>query len=398
MPRNVSAEELVKRYTMRLAVNVYRFTLEGQPPSLGAVTETSPKRATIAAVARRAGVSPSAVSHVFNGRPNVSAATAERIRQAADELNWRPNYASRKVSGGGGRSLGLVIARASDTFGRDPFFMRLIAGLTEPLADIGWSLSLTLVQADEEERVYRQWWGEQRVDAFLLVDVRTDDPRLALVEQLGAPAVLLGAPVDDGVPAVTVQDDTAFATVLGHLGELGHVSVARVADAPGLAHTRARDQRFSRAAAEQGINASFVAWDPTADDPVAELLGRLGAATAIVVDNESIAAEIVAHAPEVGVEVPEQLSVVAWEDSWVSTLVRPRLTALDAPVEESARTAVALLERLVRGEDAGSRTVSGRRLVVRDSTGPAPARSASAPKAARTSRTRSSQTHEEEGS
>ncbi|MFE6968915.1 LacI family DNA-binding transcriptional regulator [Isoptericola sp. NPDC057653] len=327
---------------------------------------------TIADVAKHAGVSPSAVSHAFNGRPNVSEATAARIRAAADELNWRPNYASRKVSGQGGRSLGLVIARSRETFGRDPFFMRLLAGLTEPLADIGWSLSLTLVHADEEEQVYRQWWGEQRVDAFLLVDVRNDDPRLALVEQLGAPAALLGAPVGDVVPAVTVQDDTAVATVLGHLADLGHRRVARVTDAPGLAHTRARDRRFARAAGELGVDASFAAWDPAAGDPVADLLGRLGDVTAVVVDSETVAAEIVAHAPEVGVQVPAQLSVVAWEDSWVSTLVRPRLTALDAPVEESARTAVALLEQLVRGEEVTSRSVSGRRLVVRESTAPAP--------------------------
>ncbi|WP_263119221.1 LacI family DNA-binding transcriptional regulator [Cellulomonas fimi] len=326
---------------------------------------------TIADVARRAGVSPSAVSHAFNGRPNISEATAARIRAAADELNWRPNYASRKVSGQGGRSLGLVIARSSDTFGRDPFFMRLLAGLTEPLADIGWSLSLTLVRADEEEQVYRQWWSEQRVDAFLLVDVRQDDPRLALVEQLGAPAALLGAPVGAAVPAVTVGDESAYATVIGHLAGLGHRTVARVTDAPGLAHTRSRDARFTAAAEDLGLIAQLAVWDPAAADPVADLLGRLGAATAIVVDSETIAAEIVTHAPEVGVRVPEQLSVVAWEDSWVSTIVRPRLTAFDAPVEESARTAVALLARLVSGEPAGSTTVSGRRLVIRDSTAPA---------------------------
>ncbi|WP_129789931.1 LacI family DNA-binding transcriptional regulator [Promicromonospora panici] len=336
------------------------------------MTETHPKRATIAAVARRAGVSPSAVSHVFNGRPNVSAATAERIRQAADELNWRPNYASRKVSGGGGRSLGLVIARASDTFGRDPFFMRLVAGLTEPLAEIGWSLSLTLVRGDDEARVYREWWAEQRVDAFLLVDARTDDPRLALVEQLGAPAVVLGAPTEASVPAVTLGDDAAFAAVLTHLADLGHRRVARVNEAPDLAHTRARDARFATAAEECGVEPSYAVWDAGADDPVADLLARIGDVTAIIVDSEVIAAEIVAHAPELGIAIPDRLSVVAWEDSWVSTLVRPRLTALDAPVEESARTAVAVLERLARGEAVTSQTVAGRRLMIRDSTAPPP--------------------------
>ncbi|UPL16044.1 LacI family transcriptional regulator [Microbacterium galbinum] len=326
----------------------------------------------MAAVAARAGVSPSAVSHVFNGRPNVSAATAARIRQAADELHWRPNYASRKVSGQGGRSLGLVIARSGDTFERDPFFMRLIAGLTEPLAEIGWSLSLTLVRADDEERVYREWWSEQRVDAFLLVDLRDDDPRIGFVRELGAPAVLLGAPVDDAVPAVTVHDDAAYEEVLEHLHGLGHCAVARVSDSPGLVHARDRDRRFVDAAEKRGMTSLVLRWDRAASDPVADLLARAEATTALLVDSEALAAEIVAHAPEIGVRVPEQLSVIAWEDSWVSSLVRPRLTALDAPVEESARTAVALLAQLVSGEDVGSQSVSARRLIVRESSGPAP--------------------------
>ncbi|MBQ3359072.1 MAG: LacI family DNA-binding transcriptional regulator [Microbacterium sp.] len=326
----------------------------------------------MAAVAARAGVSPSAVSHVFNGRPNVSAATAARIRQAADELHWRPNYASRKVSGQGGRSLGLVIARSGDTFERDPFFMRLIAGLTEPLAEIGWSLSLTLVRADDEERVYREWWSEQRVDAFLLVDLRDDDPRIGFVRELGAPAVLLGAPVDDAVPAVTVHDDAAYEEVLEHLHGLGHRAVARVSDSPGLVHARDRDRRFVDAAEKRGMTSLVLRWDRAAPDPVADLLARAEATTALLVDSEALAAEIVAHAPEIGVRVPEQLSVIAWEDSWVSSLVRPRLTALDAPVEESARTAVALLAQLVSGQDVVSQSVSARRLIVRESSGPAP--------------------------
>lgn len=330
------------------------------------------RRVTIAQVAERAGVSTSAVSHAFNGRPNVSAATAARIRKAADDLNWRPNLASRKLSGSAGRSLGLVLARSSDTFQRDPFTMRLIAGLTEPLAAIGWSLSVTLVQ-DDEAAVYRQWWTEQRVDGFLLVDVRTDDPRTALLTQLSAPAVMLGAPVPgSAIPAVTVGDGDATESLLDHLGGLGHRRIARVGDGPTLAHTGARDTRFTAAAGRRGIDALVLGWHAVAEDPVADLLGRLDGATAIVLDGEAIAAEVVAHAPELGVRVPEDLSVVAWEDSWVSTLVRPSLTALDAPVEESARTAVALVERLARGETVTDAQVSGRALHVRGSSGPAP--------------------------
>ncbi|PZO60496.1 LacI family transcriptional regulator [Curtobacterium sp. TC1] len=338
------------------------------------------RRVTIAQVAKRAGVSTSAVSHVFNGRPNVSAATAARIRKAADDLNWRPNLASRKLSGNAGHSLGLVLARSRDTFQRDPFTMRLIAGLTEPLAAIGWSLSVTLVQADDEAAVYRQWWTEQRVDGFLLVDVRTDDPRIPMLQHLAAPAVMLGAPIPGStVPAVTVGDADATESLLDHLGSLGHRRIARVGDGPALAHTGARDARFTAAAARRGVDALVLGWRADAEDPVADLLARLDRATAIVLDGEAIAAEVIAHAPELGVRVPEDLSVVAWEDSWVSSIVRPSLTALDAPVEESARTAVALVERLVRGDEVDDAEVGGRALHVRGSTGPAPTTAATAP-------------------
>ncbi|OII04063.1 LacI family DNA-binding transcriptional regulator [Curtobacterium sp. MCBA15_008] len=331
------------------------------------------RRVTIAQVAKRAGVSTSAVSHVFNGRPNVSAATAARIRKAADDLNWRPNLASRKLSGSAGRSLGLVLARSRDTFQRDPFTMRLIAGLTEPLAAIGWSLSMTLVRAEDEAEVYRQWWTEQRVDGFLLVDVRTDDPRTSLLQHLSAPAVMLGSPVPGStIPAVTVGDADATEALLDHLGALGHRRIARVGDGPTLAHTGSRDARFTAAAGRRGVDALVLDWRAHAEDPVADLLGRLDGATAIVLDGEAIAAEVIAHAPELGVRIPDDLSVVAWEDSWVSSIVRPTLTALDAPVEESARTAVALVERLVRGDEVTDAEVSGRALHVRGSSGPAP--------------------------
>jgi DNA-binding LacI/PurR family transcriptional regulator len=336
-------------------------------------TAPSPRRPTIADVARLAGVSTSAVSHAFNARPNVSAATAERIRAAADELQWRPNLASRRVSGAAGGSLGLVVTREADSFQRDPFFVRLLAGLTAPLAEIGWSLSLTVVEQDAELDVHRQWWTERRVDGFVLVDLRTDDPRAALLEQLGAPAVLLGsAPTSAALPAVRLDDDDALHAVLDHLQGLGHRTVARVVTSEELAHEGSRTARFGAAATERGIATTTLRWPSGADDPVRHVLDGRGDATALVIDSEVLATELVSHAPEVGVRVPDDVSVLAWEDSWVSELVRPRLTALEAPVETSARAVVDLVAALAAGRPGPSVTVPGRRLVVRESTGPAP--------------------------
>jgi DNA-binding LacI/PurR family transcriptional regulator len=330
------------------------------------------KRPTIAAVARAAGVSTSAVSHVFNGRPNVSAETAARIMRAADELNWRPNLASRRVAGAAVRSLGLIIVQATGSFQKDPFYVRLLSGLTPPLAKIGWSLSVTVVDIDDEEAVYRQWWTEQRVDGFILIDLRESDSRLALLERMAAPAVLLGAPIaGDRVPAVTLADADVIDELLEHLGGLGHVHIARVTEHESLAHVGERNVRFIDAAAARGMTAEVLRWNSSAADPVDELLHSRGRVTALVFDSEVFATQLVARAPELGYRVPADLSVISWEDSWVSDLVRPRLTALDAPIEHSSQIAVDLMARLVAGEKASSVLVPGRRLVVRDSTGPA---------------------------
>lgn len=336
-------------------------------------TPVPARRPTIADVAKRAGVSTSAVSHAFNARPNVSAATAQRILSAADELNWRPNVASRRVSGSAGRSLGLVVSRDARSFQRDPFFVRLLAGLTAPLSEIGWSLSLTVVSHEDELAVYRQWWNEQRVDGFVLVDVRQDDARLDLLSMLGAPAAVLGtAPAGSSVPSVRLDDDDALEDVLDHLAELGHRTVARVATGEDLAHEASRTERFAHAAALRDIRTVALRWPAGSSDPVRATLDARDGATALVIDSEVMATELVAHAPEIGVDVPADVSVIAWEDSWVSELVRPRLTALEAPVETSARTVVDLVARLARHEAGQSVTVPGRRLVVRESTGPAP--------------------------
>ncbi|MBT0768587.1 LacI family DNA-binding transcriptional regulator [Kineosporia sp. J2-2] len=340
------------------------------------------RRPTIAAVAQAAGVSVSAVSHVFNGRTNISPETAQRIRDAADALNWRPNVASRRVSrslggpagGAVGNSIGLVVTQSPETFRRDPFFIRLIAGLTGPLGELGWSLSLTVVEPQDEEQVYRQWWTEQRVDGFLLVDLRTKDPRIPLLRSLSATAVALGpTPAASAVPGVTLDDGAGLEEVLAHLAGLGHRRIARVTSSPGLAHSRRRDRALTAAARQRDLTVRSLAWNEDAADPVAGLLAARGDVSALVLDSEALATRVIAHAPELGVRVPADLSVLSWEDSWVSELVRPRLTALSAPVEDSARTAVDLLRRMVHGEKPSSVVVPGRRLVVRESTGPAPA-------------------------
>ncbi len=153
------------------------------------------RRPTIKDIARRAGVSESAVSFALNDRPGVSQDTRARVRRVAEELGWQANSAARALSGERSGAMGLVLARPAQTLGVESFFLQLVSGIQEVLSARKIALLFQVVEdLDAECALYRRWWAERRVDGVLVVDPRTEDPRPELLASLGLPAVVVGGP------------------------------------------------------------------------------------------------------------------------------------------------------------------------------------------------------------
>ena len=134
------------------------------------------KRATIADIAQRAGLSKGAVSYALNGLPGVSEATRQRVLKLAAEMGWRPNSAARALSASRAGALGLVMARPASTLGVEPFFMKLLSGIENTLAARSTALLLQVVpDHDAEVEAYRRWWAERRVDGIFLIDLRVEE-------------------------------------------------------------------------------------------------------------------------------------------------------------------------------------------------------------------------------
>ncbi len=214
------------------------------------------KRPTIADIAEAAGVSKGAVSYALNGKTGVSEQTRARILEIAARMGWHPSSAARALSDGRAGAIGLVVDRPAWVLGIEPFFMQLISGVEAELAATGTALLLQVTEdAAAEEAAYRRWWGERRVDGVLLVDLREDDPRLALLDELGLPAVLVGhAPDAPKVPSVWINDGAAVRETLAYLTAMGHRRIARVAGPPRFVHTRERGEVFDATAAELGLD------------------------------------------------------------------------------------------------------------------------------------------------
>ncbi|MFD3698223.1 LacI family DNA-binding transcriptional regulator [Streptomyces sp. NPDC058646] len=342
------------------------------------------RRPTIKDIARRAGVSESAVSFALNDRPGVSQDTRARIRRVAEELGWQPNSAARALSGERSGAVGLVLARPAHTLGVESFFLQLVSGIQEVLSASRIALLFQVVDdIDAECALYRRWWAERRVDGVLVVDPRTHDPRPGLLEELALPAVTVGEGAP-GRPAATVSsvgadDAGAMAEVLAHLYGLGHRRIVHVAGLPGLAHTARRMDSLRTEAARRGLGPdqvrSVVTDYSDAEGAAAtrRVLAEPEPPTALIYDNDVMAVAGSAVAAELGIPVPGRLSVVAWDDSALCRVTHPRLTALVRDTAGFGRLAAQELLAVLAGSPPRVRASERPRLEPRGSTAPPPA-------------------------
>ncbi|BFV56408.1 LacI family DNA-binding transcriptional regulator [Kitasatospora sp. CMC57] len=314
-------------------------------------------RVTIRDVAAHAGVSAGAVSLALNDRPGVSAPTRRRIRAAAAELGWVPNQAARSLARlhPGSETVGLVIARPAHQLGLEPFYMEFISGIESVLEERSATLLLRLVRDREQEvAVHRTWWRTRRVSGAVLVDLTEDDPRIPAVAALGMPAVAAGHPALAGPALATVwtDDSAAVEDAVRYLAMLGHRRIARVGGDPALGHTAIRTRALEAVAAQLGL-------EPPRSLPT-DFSGRAGARatrmllasaerpTAIVYDNDIMAVAGIAVAAELGLQVPADLSLIAWDDSQLCRLTHPPLSAMSHDVHgygvQVARTLFDVIE------------------------------------------------------
>ncbi|MCK2213478.1 LacI family transcriptional regulator [Actinomadura sp. ATCC 31491] len=335
------------------------------------------KRPTIADIASRAGVSKVAVSYALNGQPGVSEATRARIVAIAEEIGWRPNSAARALNGARADCVGLALCRPARILGVEPFFMELISGIEGVLADRSYALLLQVVTSHQQEsEVYRRWWGESRIDGVFLVDLRTSDTRVGELERLGMPVVVIGHPSESGsLSSIWSDDGQAVRETVGYLVALGHRRIARVAGLPELVHTAVRDRAFAEAC--QGVAEPVTVHTDYTGEEGARATRRLLSApdrpTAIIYDNDIMAVAGLSVAQEMRVEVPRDLSIVAWDDSPLAQVVRPPLTALTRDIPAYGAHAAQRLLALIAGESVPPYEDQAAALTPRGSTGPAPA-------------------------
>jgi len=275
-------------------------------------------------------------------------------------------------------AVGLVLARPARLLGVEPFFMEFIAGLEETLAERDLSIVLHVVpEQDAELKTYRRWADRRLVDAVLVVNLVEGDRRPGMLQELGMPFLLVGTRGETGFPAVQTDDAGPERAALAHLRGLGHRRIARVTGPARLLHTQARTVALLEESRLAGVEPIFLEGDYS-DEAGTELTRRILALpdppTAIIYDNDVMAVAGLRAAQDLGVVVPDQLSLVAWDDSTLCRLASPALTTMSVDVHEyGVRVARSIFE-VIDGAPVTERWSPAAQLTARGTTAPAPGR------------------------
>ncbi|MFC0627023.1 LacI family DNA-binding transcriptional regulator [Kribbella deserti] len=336
-------------------------------------------RVTIKEIARRAGVSKGAVSYALNGQPGVSDATRARVLKVAEELEWVPNRAARMLSAARSETFGLVLARTAKTLSEEPFYMGFIGGVESVLSTKGYALTIQVVpDLETEMAAYRKWSAERRVDAVIVVDLRVDDPRVPLLQKLELPALVVGdKSLAGGLTCVWTDSTTAMTEAVEHIAELGHQRIARVAGPPEHGHVWMRGQAFAAAADRLGLTGTVVHTDFSGDEgaSVTRQLMTSGPdrPTAVIYDNDLMAVAGLGVIHELGLAVPDDVTIIAWDDSTLCRITHPTLSAMSHDVVEYGGRVAHHLFELLDGAEPAAHLNSTPKLQIRGSSGPPPA-------------------------
>jgi LacI family repressor for deo operon, udp, cdd, tsx, nupC, and nupG len=328
------------------------------------------RRPTIADVARRAGVSAAAVSFAVNDRPGVSSGTRERILAAARDLGWQPSAAARALTEARTRAVGLVLARTAAQLEADSFFLRFLAGIESALTAADYALLLQIVPGDAAMALpaYERLAAAGRVDGFLLTDIEAGDPRFGLLSAAGVPVVLAGRPAAAApFPWVETRHDDGVAPAVEHLVSLGH---DRIAFFGGYAESE--NQRLRETAWRSALASSGLAPGPLAhvvhDQHAAAVSLLREAPTAVICASDALALAVCRAARELGVSVPDDVSVVGFDDSALASYVTPALTSVRVDYVEFGTAAATALLAAIAGDEPPVYSGSVPELVVRGST------------------------------
>jgi len=330
---------------------------------------------TIVDVARAAGVSHSTVSRVLNGRPHIKAATRAKVEKAVSELGYVANLSARSLAGGRLGLIGLVVLDLTSSY-----ITEVVRGVDSALAEAGLDLMLcTTHEREQRERAYVERLSVGLCDGLIVLLPSLVDRYAGELNARNYPFVLVDHDGAGEATSIVSRNEEGARHAAAHLAELGHRRIGCITGNLNISAGRDRLTGWNRAVAELGLD----------DDPALIVegdfrpeLGEAGARhlagldprpTAIFAGSDASALGAAAALAELGLSIPDDMSLVGFDDTPVAATAQPPLTTVRQPMCEMGREAVRqLIARIEEPDQPVIHVELPTELVVRSSTARAP--------------------------
>ena len=331
---------------------------------------------TIKDVAKMAEVSPSTVSRVIAGSKRISEATHKRVKEAMDHLGYYPNANARSLVKNSTDTIGLVLSRSVVKALANPFFPEILRGITSVTQEYVYSLLLSSSKDHfQEEEQALKMVKERRVDGLLILASRANDLLIEKLQKGKHPFVLVGRiPGEEDLCWVNNDNIQAAKRAVNYLTNLGHSSIGLLVGSSDYIVSQDRLEGYKQGLLEVGID-----YDPTLIEEVdfteesgyrgmMNLLERNSRLTAVFAIDDLLALGAMKAIKEQGLSVPEDVSIVGFNDNPLASYVDPALTTVRIPIADLGRKATDLLIKKVKKKDIDEKQlVLSNELIIRNS-------------------------------
>jgi DNA-binding LacI/PurR family transcriptional regulator len=320
-------------------------------------------------IARVARVSHSTVSRALQNPACVNPQTVTRIREIARSMGYRPNVIGRSLATQRTRTIGVVVTSVAD-----PFVAEVVAGIEEVAQRDSYAVFLANSNADPEREIsVVRSFEERRVDGVVVMASRVGALYLPLLQDLNVPIVLVdNQHPGDFAHSISIDDRDGARIAVRHLQELGHTQIAYIGDRYGLQSDHDRFNGYREAMFE--VRPELVVHGDGRPEggfaAMETLLALRWPPTAVFCYNDMTAIGTLRCLHSRHIRVPEDMSVIGFDDLAISRFLAPPLTTIRQPKAEMGRDAATTLLKLMRGEQVEARTRVAGKLILRESTGP----------------------------
>lgn len=331
-------------------------------------------RVTLEHVASVARVSRATASRVVNGDRRVGDHARSAVEAAVRELGYVPNHAARSLVTRRSHSVAVVIPEPTTQLFGDPFFPRILRGISDGLSDAGLQLVLLMPQDPTDVQRVERFVEAGHTDGVMLLSLHGPHELPDRLRRHGIPLVIGGRPTIEGCVYVDVDNRAGAARAVDHLVEIGRRRIATIAGPQDMAAGSDRLEGYRTRISAAGFppDGSLV---EVSDFSLAggraameRLLARAPSIDAVFVASDLMAVGAVSALSAAGRRIPDDVAVVGFDDSQLALTTDPNLSSVQQPIEEMGREIVRLLLEEIRAPGPARHVVLGTRLIVRGSS------------------------------